>query len=451
MTRTAFERAERFVHSLILSRPKPRYVADARGAEKPEPVFGLERLRDLLERLGRPDKRLRFIHIVGSNGKTSTAHYCAAALQSQGYKVGLHVSPHMRSVCERFTINSQPCKPEAWVSLVERVKPILDEQFRQRDGSWVSYFELMMALAFWHFADSGCDFVVLEAGLGGRYDGSNVIDGAELGILTSVGLDHTHILGSTKAEIALDKLGILRSKMPFLTAERDPEIQSLIKQQCQVFQSPLKILGQDFSIHSEISESGLRCQFQNGDREISDIQLSTLGQFQADNLALALQMLSQVHTGEWREPCLRETLSATAIPGRMERVSEDPVVVLDGAHNPDKIEALVSSWRALYGSDSLVVYGATSGRDLESILQSLSSCASRFYLTRPMAEFRANESPLECAAVLRKLDPDCQLEMWLDPWDAFRQAMTDAKSLKRVVLVTGSLYLISEIKEFLDG
>ncbi|MDF1661431.1 MAG: Mur ligase family protein [Planctomycetota bacterium] len=438
----SFIETERFLHSLVFSKAKPHYVAKAASETALPPVFGLERLRELLRRMGSPDKALEFVHITGTSGKTSTATITAKILESQGLKVGLHISPHLISPCERLTINGQGCKKSELTAYVNEIKPLLDTMVTETDYGPPSYFELMLALALRHFARNEADLVVLEAGLGGRYDGTNVITRSLVSIITSVGLDHTHVLGNTKAEIAKDKLGIVKTGGVLLTAEQDPEILRLFEETVEEQSASLFRLGRDFSIEY----SGDSFSHQSKDWELAGLSLQKLrGEFQKWNSALALEAAYRVIKDlgrEWNEAAIRECLATITVLGRMDIISTDPLLIYDGAHNPEKIEMLVRELEQSYPKTKFhVIYGATSGRDLEAILSSLSRIAKAFSLTRPMAEFRANEDPKYLAILLDKIAPEIPKTISLDP----KEALKKIKDMNRCqpLLICGSLYLVS--------
>lgn len=437
-----FDETIRFLHSLVFSKAKPHYVAKSASEEALPPVFGLDRLRELLKRMGSPQASLPFVHITGTSGKTSTATITAKILESQGLKVGLHISPHLISPCERLTINGQPCLEADLIAAVDEVKPLLDAMVTETNYGPPSYFELMLALALQHFAQNKVDVVVLEAGLGGRYDGTNVIEQSVVSIITCVGLDHMNVLGNTKAEIARDKLGIVKKAGILLTAEQDPSILKIFEEVTHEQNAQLFRLGEDF----HIDEGQDAFQFRNKDSRFENLSSPKLrGRFQKWNTALALEATTRVLQylqRDLREDAMREALRELSVLGRMDLIRQDPLLIFDGAHNPDKIEAFVKELEEIYpGKTFHIVYGATSGRDLEAILSSLARVAKAFFLTRPMAEFRSNEDPKYLAILLDKVAPEIPKTINLDPHDALRNAeQTDAG---QDVLVCGSLYLVS--------
>lgn len=441
----SFLETERFLHSLVFSKAKPHYVAKAASESALPPVFGLERLRELLRRMGSPDRSLKFVHITGTSGKTSTATITSKLLQSQGLKVGLHISPHLISACERLTMNGQACRNSELTGYVNEIKPLLDSMVTETDYGPPSYFELMLALALRHFERNNTDVVVLEAGLGGRYDGTNVIEQSLVSIITSVGLDHMNVLGNTKAEIARDKLGIVKERGVLLSAERDPEILELFEARVQEQKASLFRLGRDFTIE-EIADSEGAFNLKSKDWIIEGLSLGKLkGEFQKWNTALALEATHRVLSEldhRWDEVAIKDCLSTVTVLGRMDIVSHDPLVIFDGAHNPEKIETLAGELEQSYPNTKFqVIYGATSGRDLDAILASLARIAGAFSLTRPMAEFRANEDPKYLAILLDKIAPEIPKTISLDPKEALRKIKGSNGS--QALLICGSLYLVS--------
>jgi dihydrofolate synthase / folylpolyglutamate synthase len=444
-----FQETERFLHSLVLSKPKPHYVASS--SQSKDPVFGLERLRELLNRLGRPDAELDFIHITGTSGKTSTATLTAALLHAHKLNVGLHISPHLLSPCERLTINNQPCEEKELIDLVQQTKPILNQMITETKFGPPSYFELMLALALKHFFNKKVDIVVLEAGLGGTFDGTNIIEESLVSLITTIGLDHTNVLGKTRQEIAKDKLGIVREKGILLTAEQDPAILSLFEDHTNSKNAELRQLFRDFSITQDQNKL---LHFSSIDTDISDFQLKSPGAFQQRNAALALEacrLALLIRKESLSSQRIKNCLEHLQVSGRFEIDTWDPPIILDGAHNPEKMENIVGEVEALFpGIKFKIIYAATSGRNLEAILGSLSRIAHSFYLTSPMAEFRINEDPRHLSIQLDARAPACPRSLYLDPKDAYRAVMDEGIEGSGL-LITGSLYLVSYLYEIVRG
>lgn len=453
-----YRRALAFLDSLVLARPRPHYIAARRGRAGEEgPAFGLARLRALLEALGRPQDRLRFVHITGTSGKTSTALF-AAGLQRcvGGGPVGLHISPHMSSPRERLTVDGQPCSRAELTGLVEEVKPILDAEYRRGEHGMASYFEVLLALALHHFARRGVDVAVLEAGLGGRYDGSNVIGPPEVCVITNIGLDHTHILGDTRADIARDKVGIVKPGAPLITAEQDPAILAIFEQACAEAGSKLEVLGRDFHVEARGSDpEGCRFAYRSPSLNWREARVGAPGDFQAANAALALRAteLTAARSGrpELAPAALAGALAALKPPGRFEVMRREPPVILDGAHNPEKMQGLVSSARRMFPELPFVaVVAATSGRDLPELLRPLIGWARVIAFTRSLAPHRVDEEPWVLRETALALASEAGLELeaslWLDPADAFAAASRRATEEGLGLCVTGSLYLVAHLR-----
>jgi dihydrofolate synthase/folylpolyglutamate synthase len=445
--RADFAAAERFLHSLVVG-PKPHYVSEP--ATKPPP-FTLDRLRSLLRAMGRPDRGQRFIHITGTSGKTSTATISAALLTAHDCRTALHISPHMDSVTERFTIDGTPASEDEVAELVEEIKPLLDEEYRRHRYGAPSYFELVLALALRYFAESGVDWTVLEAGLGGRFDGTNVIDAAAVSIITCIGLDHCNVLGNTKAEIAHDKVGIVKHGGVLLTADTDPAILRIFEAEVLRHEARLEVLGRELELSIRREDREVAFDYRSPQTTMLDLRLSGPGAFQARNAALALRACELALQTERRsldpERCAL-ALRMTRVPGRMELVQDTPPVILDGAHNPDKMAAFVEDLGAHFPNQKFeVVYAATSGRDLERILASIGGVARRLFITRPMATFRVGEDPKGLAELVERLCPDLPVELFLDPIMAWRAARAESVSSGNGVVITGSLYLLSALRK----
>ena len=212
-----YQETERFLDSLRFTKALPNFVPKKRSAAVSKP-FGLERLARFLSAAGKPQRRNRYIHITGTSGKTSCSYFMANLLQAFGYRTGLFTSPELCSFAEYFMIDQRLPDVDEIMQLLDRLKPLVDQEYELHQQGYISHFELLLSAALIYFAEQKSDYVVLEAGLGGRHDATNVIEHTEFSVITNVGLDHTHILGKTLPEIAREKAGILKHGNPLLTA-----------------------------------------------------------------------------------------------------------------------------------------------------------------------------------------------------------------------------------------
>ncbi|GAK51684.1 folylpolyglutamate synthase [Candidatus Moduliflexus flocculans] len=446
-----YKRLELFLDSLIVAKPLPNFVAPAQVAGKPKP-FGLERLQSLLQRLGNPQNDLRFVHIAGTSGKTSTTYFTAALLRSQGYRVGMFTSPHVITFAEYFTVDGQFPPVSDLTPLIEEVRPAINAEYEQHEFGVISYFELLVALAFVYFRRRQVDYVVLEAGLGGQHDATNVIPRSNVSIITNIGLDHTQILGDTLAEIANDKLGIVRAGSPLLTAETRPDILDLFRQRTARLQATTECAGDIFRVENVfLRNDGVTFDYISNLHILRGLQMNMCGAYQAQNAALALravEIIALKNGTQLNESALRDGLRTTFIPARYERMQEDPIVILDGAHNPDKIEQLAAYLRSQFTGNSIIfVCGFTSGRNIDAMLRPLTDIAAVFYFTRVITGYRMTEEPRYLQETLQRLAPSIPAHIAIDPDEALESAIIQATREKLPVCVTGSLYLAGHLRQ----
>ncbi|MBD3304855.1 hypothetical protein GF339_00695 [candidate division KSB3 bacterium] len=446
-----YKETERFLESLVFAKPIPHFVA-SKHQMQPKHPFGLERIRSFLNELGDPHRENRYIHIAGTSGKTSTNYFTARLFQAQGWRTGMFTSPHMATFAEYFTINQQLPPLKDVLTLIEQAKPQIDQEYEQKALGVISYSEFLLAMALQYFAAQQVDYVALEAFLGGRYDATNVIEQAAVSIITNIGLDHTHLLGETLPEIAAHKVGIVKPGCPLITAEQRPDILEIFRQAARQAETTVQVLGKDFRI-ARVKTGTEMTVFDYTSENGSYRELTTpmCGGYQARNAALAIRALEIVadHTGTpLHEDALRQGLASTMIPVRYEKVEDDPLVILDGAHNPDKLVQLVSYLQSRFQPDEVIfVCGFTSGKTPEQMFQAMLPVSRTFYLTRVLLGYREDEEPRYLKSVLTALDPGVKAVIALDPFAALDQAMEDARQQKKVVCVAGSLYLAAHLRQ----
>ena len=448
---THYQETERFLDSLRFSKTLPHFVPQKRKGTVVTP-FGLEGVASFLSAAGKPQRKNRYIHITGTSGKSSCSYFMTNLLQSQGYRSGLFTSPELCTFAEYFMLDQRLPDIAEIMQLLDRLKPLVDQEYELRKQGHISHFELLLSAAVIYFAEKKSDYVVLEAGLGGKHDATNVIEQAEISIISNVGLDHTHILGKTLPEIAVEKAGIIKRGSPLLTAESRPEILKLFREHARMKETEVQVLGEDFSLSSVNAEKD-RCSFSyhSALNHFPDLSTRMRGAYQARNAALAIramELLSAKRGQRLDEGVLREALHNTVIPARYEPVQDDPPVILDGAHNPDKMRYLLDYLKTWYRRDEIVfVCGFTSGRSPKKMLRSLLALSRQFYLTRPIIGYRDDEDPLHLKKTLLDLDAKVMAELHLDPFVALDAAIQHASQHGKTVCVTGSLYLVSHLRQ----
>lgn len=377
----------------------------------PRPKMFLERMRDFLDEIGNPEKGFKYVHITGTAGKGSVAAAVHSALVKAGKKAGLFTSPFAVSTIEKIQVGKKYIDPLAFADIVEELKPSVDRAIEVGRHGAPSYFELMFAIALLYFKREKCEFVVLEVGLGGRYDATNVIKKPLITAITNIGLDHTEVLGSTKREIANDKAGIIKKDSVFFTTEEDPGILEIFRKNC-------KDTGAKF--HS-IKVTGLDYIARN--RFLAGAICAELGIIDDPEKIGALPQL----------------------PARFEIIQKRPLVVIDGAHNPSKIESVIHNLKNLEYRKLFLVIAASADKDWKEIVRIIVPYANEVYATRFGVPGRQSVSPgLLSEEVKKYARRSCAIRLYSDPIQAFIATRRKA-SKDDAILVTGSFYLAGDI------
>jgi dihydrofolate synthase/folylpolyglutamate synthase len=410
--------------------------------------LGLEPMRELAQALGNPQDSLRFIHLAGTNGKGSTAAFCESCLRASGLRVGLYTSPHLVSVRERIQIDRLQISEADFAEGMSVVRSLLEKS----DAHEATYFELMTGLALWYFARGKVDWVVWETGLGGRLDATNIVT-PEVCIITNIGLDHQQYLGPTLREIAAEKAGIIKPGVPVISAVEAGEASEVIQQRAAEQGSSLTLVHRDM----EIKDAGLRGDWQMAAIDGWEFALGLKGRHQISNAACAVEAMWQMRRRDSRpiaDEAIGRGLRETVWPGRFEVLSEKPLIVLDGAHNPAGMAMLVETWRAFlatrfnWGPSEIegrarVVFGSVADKDITEVAKLLRPLAREISLVR-----LANERTAEPAALAQSftgLHCSCY-DSVSTVWPELLQA--DSSS---IILITGSLFLVGEMLALRQG
>ncbi|MGI9950883.1 folylpolyglutamate synthase/dihydrofolate synthase family protein [Moorellaceae bacterium AZ2] len=409
--------------------------------------LGLGRIEELLERLGNPHRRLRFFHIGGTNGKGSVAAMVAAMLQAAGYRVGLFTSPHLHSYTERIRLDGQEIRREQMAEILTRMRPLLDGMVRE-GLEHPTEFEVSTALAFHYFAEVRADYVVLEVGLGGSFDSTNVIPSSLVSVITNVGFDHMDYLGHTLAEIAREKAGIIKDGGIVVTGADKPEALTVIEERCRQKRAVLYRLGKEFMCTGgEVSTEGGRLDWQGFGKSYLDLRVHLLGRHQLSNAALAVAVMEAArrhHNLDITEGHIREGLSRAFWPGRLEIINRCPLVVLDGAHNYDGALALRQSLEELFPHRRLIlILGMLADKEREKVVATLVPLAQAVIITRPNSPRAGDWKVLGLHA--RRFTPHVQVIRNIP------QAMETALGLagpEDLICATGSLYMVAEAREW---
>jgi len=395
--------------------------------------FTLESMRSLVKALGSPDKAYPTIHVAGTKGKGSVCVLVATSLQAQGYKVGMYTSPHLKNFEERIQVNGESISVSELVDLVDEIKPYVESI------SNLTTFHITTALAFWYFAKQEVDIAVIEVGLGGRLDSTNVITPI-ISVITSLYLEHTHILGDTIEEIAAEKAGIIKPGVPVVVAPQVDSAREVITQIAAEKEAQLTQLGVDYHYQrGESSLDGQNFSVRNNGNFHEDLHIGLLGPHQIDNAAVAYVTLQIVRElgYEISEEAIAAGFSRTEWPGRFEVLRRDPPVVIDSAHTPGAMIKLQETLDELFpGQPVWLVFGVSDDKDVEGMLLELKSSVRTIYCARSTHPRALDPAILvEKARVL-----GVPVQVIDNIGDALETAMQKAGD-DAVVLVTGSIFV----------
>lgn len=399
--------------------------------------LGLERIAELLERMGRPQDRLKFVHVAGTNGKGSTCAYLASILKAAGYRTGLFTSPYIIEFTERIRVNGENIPHEALADVTLFVRRHA-EAMAAETGEHPTEFELMTAVAFEHFARERCDIVVCEVGLGGRLDSTNVIEMPEVCVITRIGLDHTALLGDTHEAIAREKAGIVKPGAPVVSwPQDDAAAMDVIRWAARACGGDLRV--PEFSRLEVFPVQGAVRHFAYlGERYTTRL----LGSYQPKNAALAIESACLLREHGWRisETAVETGIASARWPARFEVISTGPVpVVVDGGHNPQGASALAASLRDVYPGRSVVfVMSVLADKDYRAMIDEVAPLASAFVCATP-----PNPRALQADDLARAVREQTGERILVEVAADLRSALDRAHALARpdsVVCAFGSLY-----------
>lgn len=410
----------------------------------------LGRMHALADLLDNPHRAVRTVHVAGTKGKGSTCEMTAASLEACGYTVGVYTSPHLIDVRERIRINRRAIGEAAFVQAVQRVADAA-ANLPEKDGE-PTFFELLTAAAFVYFAEQAVDVAVIETGLGGRLDSTNIV-APEVTAITSISLDHTQILGDTVEKIAREKAGIFKAGVPAVSAPQAEGVAAALRESAGEIGAPFGLVGQELDItwrfdaksnigpHHRISLSSPRNEFEH-------LLVPLRGEHQAHNCAVALAILDKMCERGFKTPAAKVTrgLNTVQMPGRLEKVWDQPRIVADGAHNAESMRCLFKALSAHTTYDSLVVvFGCAADKDIAGMLHEVGHSADKVIFTQT----RGNARACDPADLQRRLGDEQRMSQTApDIGEAIRLA---ARAVGRddLILVTGSLHLVGDAKKHL--
>lgn len=401
---------------------------------------GLERIGELCERLGNPQDSLRFVHVAGTNGKGSFCSMLSSVLRKSGLRVGLYTSPYIRFFNERMCVDGQPISNDELAELTEYVRPIADGM-----NDKPTEFELITAIAFEFFKRHNCDVIVLEAGMGGRLDSTNIIRNPYLSVITGIALDHTAFLGDSVEKIAAEKAGIIKDGAPILFGGDDEAAASVISETAKRVGSEFYRV--DYAKLCNVRPSLDGTVFDLGER--TSMRIKLLGMYQPRNASVVINAVDILRERGINIPedALRDGLADAVWSGRFEIICRDPLMIFDGAHNPQGIHSAVESIKTYFGARKVyLLTGVLRDKDYTAIAKDLSAVASRAFTLTPDSP-RALSSA-EYAATLNGAGIEATSYATLS--DALKAAMDSAKKDSVPLIYLGSLYVYSSLMDEME-
>ena len=400
---------------------------------------GLGNTLTLCEALGNPQHQFRSIHVAGTNGKGSTSHMLASVYQTAGYRVGLYTSPHLKSFTERIRLNGQP------IGEVEVAQFVTGHQ-RLIETVEPSFFEVTVAMAFDFFAQKVVDVAIIEVGLGGRLDSTNVITPL-ISVITNIGYDHTDILGDTLPQIAYEKAGIIKPGIPVVVGETQPETEPVFRQTATAANAPIRFADQHYSIQDHGISEGLRhIRVVDGPQPPANYRLDLLGSYQLRNVTGVLATIAELQatlpvSALARQSGLANVVASTGLKGRFQRMRHSPLVIADTAHNPPGLRALFETVTAYPHATLRIILGLVADKDRESILACLPEQAMYYF-----CQAQTPRSLLSDALRAEAAQVGLRGTSYPDVNAALAAALQDATP-DDLIMVTGSNYIIAELTD----
>ena len=394
---------------------------------------------EISEALGNPHKRFTSIHIAGTNGKGSVSHMLAAVLQTANYKTGLYTSPHLKDFRERIKVNGEMCDEDFIVTFVEKVKPLIEK-------IQPSFFEITVAMAFSYFAEQNVDVAVVEVGLGGRLDSTNIIT-PELCVITNIGFDHMNMLGDTLEKIAYEKAGIIKGNIPVIIGETFPETKPVFEKVAKEKNAPLIFAGNNRYAadwnhnHNQLNVTVVE---KEKDEHIT-YRLDLPGIYQRKNLVTVLETIKCLQKKGWKiedeqiHKGLSQAKKITGLHGRWEVIHQKPTVVLDVAHNVDGIKQLVEQIELSTYNDLHIIIGMVQDKEIEKILEQLPKFA-KYYFTKAQIPRALPTTELALKAARLELKGN----IYNDVNTALKEALQHANE-EDLIIVCGSVFLVGEL------
>lgn len=449
---TTYHEARKYLESFITTS-----AAVGETAAKLPPT--LERIQLLLKLLGNPQEKFRSIQVSGTAGKGSTSYLIAQMVTNAGYKTGLTISPHLEKLNERIQINNSAIEDDKYIHLLNEIIPAV-EHMKQTAVGVPTYLEILIAMAFTYFAQEKVDIAVVEVGLEGRFDGTNTLSPL-IAVITNIHLDHTELLGDTVEKIAQEAVSIIKSpNQVTIIGNTQPSVHAVIAEKVKETGGILQVMGKDFSTRVVSSDNaGTVFNFISGDQKISHLKLQLLGAYQVENAALAIETILQLnHRGfTISEAAIRRALTEAFFPGRFERIAyQGREVILDGAHNPLKMHSFLTALDQYYPErKKTVIITFKKGKAITDMLREVVGKADTVILTEFHSTLDADKNASAAIAQLSGIWKDIasvkpiQLLTASSVAESLSLACKDTSRRENLIVVTGSLYLVGEMRGLL--
>ena len=413
-----------------------------------EDTFKLDRMRDMLDELGNPQEQVQMVHVAGTVGKGSTIEMLTSMLRGNGYAVGKYTSPHLIDIRERIVVNDEMISEEEFTEIVAEVVAAAKKR-----SLTPTFFELITAVSFKYFAEKAVDIAVIETGLGGRLDSTNVINPI-LTLITQIDLDHTHILGDTLEEIAKEKAGIFKKSTPAISCQQNEAVVNVLRSSAEETMCDLELLGDEieFSLRFVTSNQGVpqnRICVITPETQFMHTPVPLKGAQQARNCGLALAAICKLKTlgFNFEDAALYESLGKSVIDGRMELAWDKPKILIDGAHNPSSLQSLIKCIGAHIPYDSMVcVFGCCADKDVNGMLRELSLGADKIIFTKSHGNPRAAE-PRTLQRQFAEISG--KMTQIADTLGEALEIAARATNRDDLICVTGSFYLVGDAKKHL--
>jgi dihydrofolate synthase/folylpolyglutamate synthase len=411
--------------------------------------YGLNHVEELLNRMGDPQLAAKTVHIAGTKGKGSVSAMIAQVLCTSGYRTGLYISPHLLNLRERISVDGNLISEAEFAAVMTGLRPFIESMKQDATLRQLTYFEVLTALAFAHFQKKQVDFQVLEVGLGGRLDATNVARPVVC-IITSIGLDHTQILGNTLGEIAREKAGIIKPGCWVVVSPQPEEAASVISDICREKEARVVQVGKDITWHKTGGDLHHQSLVVKGTMREHQISIPLLGDFQLENTAVAVGALEILASSGFAISAadITQGLAQVKWPGRFQILQQHPTLLVDGAHNVASMKRLVSNIKAYFSyKRSFLVFGTSSDKDIPGMINELLPLSPQVIVTRASHSSRAAlPSTLAAEFTKRGINPETK--------ETVAQAVRRALSLagkRDIVCVTGSLFVVAEALDYFSG